>query len=1267
MPTAILMYDDDDDGEEEQACGESSFPTSSSTVEQKHETMPSSKEPEKAPTPTVPSVSSSKASTTSKAATTVTPKAKTSAKPTASNSKKTAKKRPASAMRPKQSSATNNSATVKKTKTTKKLVAGQMTLGAFFGGGGATTTKNLSSSCSPQRQQDELPLSSAVSAEKLAQLKSIVLGSSSSSSRLLKTPQPMTHGVRRVSPHETPPRSNAEHTEHDDDKDEGPDNDSPTADATAVDTPLVKETHPEDNENDSRSTTSPLDNTAGDDDRTVIADATDDDDRAPSLCPTTPPQPDRGMEKNESEVNSETDCPTEPTQEPNSSRSVARPVASPTKGDVKFQDGAKASKQSSTQDTACNGTEAKTKSSGSTTQAQELELSGTDASMNVSAFPTTEKMLESEKKEDMDIDSVVEEPRLDSKSNTNIQEESNEENTVCNDDETNDHESKENDTPDSNTDNATTESALASNLTQPSQEVDEQHAKLQSLYDTYYPQAVTLFASCREGLAVDSIPPLSRTLPDEVPAGVDAAKARLATLIEGRSESLAALAQDVAPQLTEHFATVDDVTEEIKLLAKRQPLVKDHVHMVLEDGAKPKASPDIFQDESPDRFWQWQVTVVDLLPNKSIVKQRRAKIRKQVQYLHNLVAVIQTLKQLLQSKGQGDSKSLLAKLSRQEEKVLQYQREQAKLALEQQLKESQRQEKEKAKAAKKEAEAAKKKEAAAAKAESKKKEVAAKKEAAAAAKREAKAKEAQEKARIEEQKQQKKQAQLSRQKNAMMTFLQKAAPPPKKAEQQTEAEKPVVAPAAIARKECTEEFDVESFRSQINTCQHNDVVPFRSPSEMARRSRRRLSRPVQLSVYVTVEPENAFGPRAYAELQQVTVRNRHKFLSFHEDVRPPYHGTWSKKSLAVNPRNPFKKDRQFFDYDYDSEAEWEEGDNEIGEDIANAADDEDEKEEDEADGEDDGWLAADDDLDDDPDEETKLLRQKLVHQERKAFERPPSIIAPLRGRPFSPENTDEVNPRVEGMSTNEAFQLLSAHHDAIVADVELYLDPFPPALIEEGATPSSPPENQESLVANMQTFLRFVHHNSTGSKEKLIEDLRTQHPDAMSSRAQAMRTLEQVAEKQKHPIKGFIWEVKKEILEQHDLEELMEENKEADPEAAKQQVLRTIAGHIHNSSHTSKEKLVHELHSTHASILSSRAETMRHVEALAEKKKLSDGSVTWEVKPSAQRDLGIELESDKPVDNKDLLCEDQWNEISEIEPVTKKRKLSQDPDRQEDK
>ncbi|XP_050667300.1 chromatin assembly factor 1 subunit A-like [Leptidea sinapis] len=55
----------------------------------------------------------------------------------------------------------------------------------------------------------------------------------------------------------------------------------------------------------------------------------------------------------------------------------------------------------------------------------------------------------------------------------------------------------------------------------------------------------------------------------------------------------------------------------------------------------------------------------------------------------------------------------------------------------------------------------------------------------------------------------------------------------------------------------------------------------------------------------------------------VREKLRPKLLSFHENRRPPYWGTWRKRSVNVKPRQPFGQDKKF-DYEVDSDEEWEE-------------------------------------------------------------------------------------------------------------------------------------------------------------------------------------------------------------------------------------------------------------------------------------------------------------------------------------------------------
>jgi hypothetical protein len=54
-----------------------------------------------------------------------------------------------------------------------------------------------------------------------------------------------------------------------------------------------------------------------------------------------------------------------------------------------------------------------------------------------------------------------------------------------------------------------------------------------------------------------------------------------------------------------------------------------------------------------------------------------------------------------------------------------------------------------------------------------------------------------------------------------------------------------------------------------------------------------------------------------------------RLLSFHENHRPAYFGTFSKKSSFVSARRPFAKDTELVNYEYDSEEDWSDEDGDI--------------------------------------------------------------------------------------------------------------------------------------------------------------------------------------------------------------------------------------------------------------------------------------------------------------------------------------------------
>lgn len=123
------------------------------------------------------------------------------------------------------------------------------------------------------------------------------------------------------------------------------------------------------------------------------------------------------------------------------------------------------------------------------------------------------------------------------------------------------------------------------------------------------------------------------------------------------------------------------------------------------------------------------------------------------------------------------------------------------------------------------------------------------------------------------------------------------------------------------------------------------------------------------TVHVTVTHKAAEGGMwaqpEFAVLEEKRLWNAMKFLSFAEDVRPPYYGTWSRRSRDVKPRRFWGKSK-FLDYGYDSEEDWEEGEEDgDGENLSVTAENDREEDKDFQDGLDytDGWLARDDELD----------------------------------------------------------------------------------------------------------------------------------------------------------------------------------------------------------------------------------------------------------------------------------------------------------------
>eukprot|EP00762_Andalucia_godoyi_P008615 ANDGO_04570.mRNA.1 hypothetical protein H257_01147 len=93
----------------------------------------------------------------------------------------------------------------------------------------------------------------------------------------------------------------------------------------------------------------------------------------------------------------------------------------------------------------------------------------------------------------------------------------------------------------------------------------------------------------------------------------------------------------------------------------------------------------------------------------------------------------------------------------------------------------------------------------------------------------------------------------------------------------------------------------------------------------------------------------------------VPVQEKFKFLKFEESLRPPYFGTYRKTSKVINGRRPFAQDASLFDYEVESDLDWEEENVEDAESIGSDGGDKDDADSEDNEYYEDEFCVADDD------------------------------------------------------------------------------------------------------------------------------------------------------------------------------------------------------------------------------------------------------------------------------------------------------------------
>jgi Chromatin assembly factor 1 subunit A len=818
--------------------------------------------------------------------------------------------------------------------------------------------------------------------------------------------------------------------------------------------------------------------------------------------------------------------------------------------------------------------------------------------------------------------------------------------------------------------------------------------RIRSWRTTYQQRVRELIQACHQGLPeeqgslqLELLPPLT-TSAESTTTFPDSAILSLASIIEGQSLPLVELAAMAARVLNELNASHSNnihqqndstlifdepmVLAKIELLATRKHFVKTVGPPT--DKLLDNETSSLLNDA---RMYRWEVLVPSAesyaaffpnASNRTIVKKARTSRKKISAYLTALLkalTVLQEAEQLIMSlanenedskkkKQQQQKDKALTRVETEVEKLVKFEREQeahrlAEVARLEKL-EADRRQKEQALLQKQAAAAARQKEK-----ETKQQQLAESREAAQKIKDAAqKAKEA---TRAVEPKEKAKPAVNMKQKQCMMSFLAKATSnspveqtttPPKTQSSDAmdlELADPLLHRDTLPPLPRVVLFDVDAFRSAI--AGPNEPLSSRAPwSSIRSRHHQRRTPMVKVPVFVTIYPEgyqqdNPFAAQPYAEQVRVSVRNKYKFLSFYEDVRPPYFGTWSKTSRCISGRHPFRTDKEQLEYDLDSEGEWEEGDDEVGEELGDDGMDEEEKEfeDEDDDDEEDGWLAADDEVDSDDDDEEndelddgiKKPHVKKVGMASKRDALSVGIVAPLIGQPLSRLGLESGNSHClfEGMNANDALSFLESFCTICLDNTPISLRAFPPALVDE-VDPSceTPVERLQVMTEeSMKIFASFVHQCALGSKDKLIDEFLVAHTNVSSNRALALRTLDSIAEKKKHPCNGtFFWEVKKSVLENLGLTELAESTA-IEVEDLKQEAMKTIVRFVHNNRTASKEKIVDDLRACHESVTASRAEALRILQSIAVKEKHPNGGYIWIVNDDVRCALTVSLES----------------------------------------
>ena len=146
--------------------------------------------------------------------------------------------------------------------------------------------------------------------------------------------------------------------------------------------------------------------------------------------------------------------------------------------------------------------------------------------------------------------------------------------------------------------------------------------------------------------------------------------------------------------------------------------------------------------------------------------------------------------------------------------------------------------------------------------------------------------------------------------------------------------------------------------------------------------------------------------------------------------------------------------------------------------------------------------------------------------------------------PVAKEGTDDVNTQVgNGVTdTSASLKAVVVAREPDKTDDSGDSTSASPSAAKGGNAGDKASSNKEKTRDDLITFVKFVYGCSLSSKDKVIKELRTAHKTITSSNAEAMRTLDSIAEKKRKANGGVFWEIRKHVLEELGLDELLVRN-----------------------------------------------------------------------------------------------------------------------------